>query len=108
MFLFWAIIKVYLVVWAPLMIVSVLVIMSHWLGKNGAKKKTDFHVAKQYPGLPDELAVILIYGEYLITAPLIRDPNGNQVEKNLYILKLSEMEKTPLTFEKVGPLKVKE
>jgi hypothetical protein len=76
----------------------------HRIGRNWAEKRQEYQVMTQSP----ELVVLRVYGDYLITAPLIRDPSRNQVEKKLYILKLSEMEKIPLTLEKVGTLKVKE
>jgi hypothetical protein len=52
-----------------------------------------------------EVVVLRIYGEYLITAPF--DRSTREFEKKLYLLKISDMTKLPLTLEKVGPLKVK-
>jgi hypothetical protein len=104
----WLFFNVYLTFYGPVIIMVLLVAFSTYLGKTKAKFKQNFHIVTQYSGLSNELAVIHTYGEYLITAPLIRDTNGNQIENKLYILKLDEMKTTALTLEKVGPLKVKE
>jgi hypothetical protein len=69
-----------------------------------AKFQDNFRLVKS----SQELVILRVYGDYLITAPLIRDVKGNQVETTLYILKMSEMDDTPLTLEKVGPLTVKQ
>jgi hypothetical protein len=52
-----------------------------------------------------EVVVLRIYGDYLITAPF--DRSTKEFEKKLYLLKISEMAKTPLTYERVGPLRVR-
>jgi hypothetical protein len=73
-----------------------------------AKYQAEFFVINHSP----KLVVLRIYGDYLITAPLVtpvKSEGNNQVNKTLQILKLSEMDKTPLTLEKeLGPLTVKQ
>jgi hypothetical protein len=99
---------------SDLLYFSVIVVLVAWViygtyvfpgeGRNLAEKKEWFQVINESA----ELVVLRAYGDSLITAPLIRNPNGNQVEKTLYILPLSEISKTPLTLEKVGPLTIKQ
>jgi hypothetical protein len=72
-----------------------------YLGNYEAKATTVFPILAQSP----EVAVLRIYGEYLLTVPFNRDPNGAVFENKLLIVKMSD--KTPLSLEKVGPLRAK-
>jgi hypothetical protein len=86
--------------------IILLVSISNYLGIFSARNKEDFFIVTQYPGFPESLAVIQIHGDYFVTMPLIR--SSKEVEKKIYFLKTSEIGTSPLTFEKVGPLKLKE
>jgi hypothetical protein len=71
------------------------------LGQFNAQWQEEFYIVAQSP----ELVVIRNYGDYLFAAPF--DRVTKEVEKKLYLLKISDMAKTPLTTEKVGPLHIK-
>jgi hypothetical protein len=71
-------------------------------GKARAQQGEHFLVVEQ----STELVVLRSYSDYLLTAPLNRATK--EVESKFYLLKMSEMNKTPLTLEKVGPLTVKQ
>jgi hypothetical protein len=73
-------------------------------GRADAQMKEEFQIVPQSSDVP-ELIVLRVYGDYLLTAPFNR--STKEVEKKLFILKVSEMGKTPLIMEKVGPLQVK-
>jgi hypothetical protein len=78
------------------------------LGKEVAKTQDKFPVFAPPPSLglqSPEVAVIRMYGEYLYAVPFHRDTK--QFENQLVIVKMSDI-KTPLSFEKIGPLKPKE
>jgi hypothetical protein len=85
---------------------------SYMDGRNYAKIQPEFQVIpKSTESNRPEVVILRIYGDNLITAPLVTPvkPEGNnQIEKTLYIFKLSEMDKTPLTLKKVGPLTVEQ
>jgi hypothetical protein len=77
-------------------------------GKREAEGWKEFKVVAQYLNVP-EVVVIRIYGDYLIAVPLVRSTDKtkkNEVKKEFYLLKISEMSKIPLVTEEVGPLKV--
>ena len=74
---------------------------AHTAGKAQAHQQEEFLVIDHSP----EVVVLRIYGEYLITAPF--DRSTKEIEKKLYIFKLSDNSPTLLTLEKAGPLKVK-
>jgi hypothetical protein len=69
--------------------------ISYNQGRHSAERWKDFQVIAKSTDVPAEVVVLRVYGDYLITAPIIRDPNGNEVETTLYILKLSEINKLP-------------
>jgi hypothetical protein len=85
---------------------------SYMDGRNYAKIQPEFQVIpKSTESNRPEVVILRIYGDNLITAPVVTPvkPEGNnQIEKTLYIFKLSEMDKTPLTLKKVGPLTVEQ
>jgi hypothetical protein len=74
------------------------------LGKTIARGTKQFQVIAQSPDIP-EVAVLQVYGDYLFTAPF--NPSTKEFEKTLYILKISEISKTPLTLKNIGPLRGK-
>ena len=78
-------------------------------GKDVAERQEEFQVIPKSVGSKrPEVVVLRIYGDYLITAPLIRSSEKNEVKKELYIFKISdEMSNTSLAREKIGPLKIK-
>jgi hypothetical protein len=80
-------------------------IISYINGRNSAhtQQQKELHIIAQPPDIP-EVVVLQIYGDYLLTATF--DRATKVIKKQLYILKVSEMAKTPLTTEKVGPLQV--
>jgi hypothetical protein len=49
-----------------------------------------------------EVVVLRVYGDNLFAIPF--DRSTRVFERQLFILKVSEMGKTPFTMEKVGPL----
>jgi hypothetical protein len=75
-----------------------------WGGRADAQRKEEFQIVPQSSDVP-EVVVLRVYGDYLLTVPF--DRSTKEVEKKLFILKVSEMAKTPLIREKVGPLQVK-
>jgi hypothetical protein len=94
-----------------LVLVIILVPTFFVLGMDRAKQQVWFHVIDRPKAIQEQVVVLQIYGDYIISAPLVspvKQEGNNQVEGKLYILKLSEMSDTPLTFKKVGPLTVKE
>jgi hypothetical protein len=78
--------------------------LSYWGGKKDAQSQEVFPIITHYPEVP-EVVVLRTFGDYFLTAPL--DRSSKEVEKKLYMLKISDMAKIPLTREKVGPLRVK-
>ena len=77
-------------------------------GRNEAKRQEKFLIVKQnlgVPGVDTEVAVLRVYGEYLFAVPINRA--DKKFEKKLVILKMSDMPKTPLNLEKIGPLEEK-
>jgi len=78
------------------------------LGRDMARDRRFFLVLPKSAEVPEEVAVLTAYGDYLITSPIDRSTKPVTVNKTLYLLKMSEIGKTPLTFENVGPLKIKE
>jgi hypothetical protein len=75
-------------------------------GRERAGKYDSFPVlVSPYPTSTPEVAVIRTYGEYLYAVPFHRETR--QFEDQLVIVKMSDV-KTPLSFEKIGPLKPKE
>jgi hypothetical protein len=87
-----------------LIVVSGGVMKARDWGAKAARQRGVFQVIAADSQRP-EVVVLRIYGEYLITAPF--DRSTREFEKKLYLLKISDMTKLPLTLEKVGPLKVK-
>ena len=79
-------------------------VICYYIGRSTAENRTEFQVIAPSSDVP-EVAVLRISGDYLLTAPF--DRVTKKVEKKLYILKISEMPKTPLTLENIGPLSVK-
>jgi hypothetical protein len=75
---------------------------ARWSGRTYAENLEEFYVMAQSP----EVVVLRIYSDHLITTPF--DRLTKQVERKFYILKLSEIPTTPLSLEKIGPLKIKE
>jgi hypothetical protein len=73
-------------------------------GRVDAQRQTWFQVVAQSSDVP-EVVVLRAYGDYLFAAPFNR--STKEVVKRLFILKMSEIDKTPLTTEEVGPLHVK-
>ena len=94
-------------------IISVLIIiwsfasLSYYVGVSDAERRQEFRVIAQSREIPEEVVVLRIYGDYLITAPIDRSVTPKEIKRTLYIFKIPEMAKTPLTTEKVGPLQVK-
>jgi CDP-diglyceride synthetase len=78
---------------------------AYYSGKRAAEHQKEFLVVNKSPDVPEALVVLQISGDYLVTRPL--DRTTQEIEKKIYLLKMSEMAKTPLTTENVGPLKVK-
>jgi hypothetical protein len=75
-------------------------------GQIAAQTSEIFNVIKESPQLPVEVVVLRIYGDYLITAPLVRSTEPKQFKKTLYLLKISELSNIPLITEKLGRLDV--
>jgi hypothetical protein len=96
----------WLVVVGFFIIAMSLVVFARFSGRYDAEHQEKFYVVKKFPDLPQVLVVIQIHTDYLVTIPL--DSSTQEVEKTIYLVKISEMGKTPLTLEKVGPLKVKQ
>ncbi len=71
------------------------------MGQSNAQRQEWFLVVAQSP----EVVVLRNYSDYLFASPINR--STKEIEKKLFILKISEMTKIPLTTEKVGPLRVK-
>jgi hypothetical protein len=92
-----------LVVFAAIMS---LVAYSLYAGKWDAEHRETFFIVKKFPGLPEDLVVVQFSGDYLVTAPL--DRAAGEVEKKIYLLKVSDMGHTPIDHEKIGRLKVKQ
>ena len=79
-----------------------------------AKNEKAFHVYVRPPptaevaGTPNsptpEVAVIRTSGDYLLTVPFTRDPKWAVFENRLIIVKMSDI-KSPLSLEKIGPLR---
>jgi hypothetical protein len=76
------------------------------MGSTNAQERRLFLVLPKSSEVPVEVVVLTAYGDYIITSPI--DRSTKTIEKTLYLLKLSEISKIPLTFENVGPLKIKE
>jgi hypothetical protein len=74
-----------------------------YLGYSNAQTQPWFQTIKQYES--QEVVVIRSYGDYLLAVPFNR--NTKQFERKMFIMKISDMAKTPLSYEKVGPLQVK-
>jgi hypothetical protein len=67
-------------------------------------------VITEYFGVP-KVVVFRTYGDYFITAPVVpsnEKPEINEVKKELYLLKISEMSGKPIRIEKLGKLKAKQ
>jgi hypothetical protein len=93
-----------------LIVVSIGARISRDGGKSDAAGYEWFQVIAASQDIP-EVVVLRVYGDYLITAPIVspvKQEGPNEIEKTLYILKLPDMSKIPLTLKKVGPLKLKE
>jgi hypothetical protein len=88
------------------------------MARTDAKNQKVFRVVSQYSEnepeflLPvfnhsakEDRVILRIYSDYLITAPFNR--STKVIDKKLYILKMSDMSKIPLTTEEVGPLSLK-
>lgn len=73
-------------------------------GNDSARTSEIFYVIEKSDEIP-EVVVLRIYGDYLLTAPF--NNLTNEIEKSLYILKMSEMSKIALISKKVGKLHVK-
>ena len=73
----------------------------HSLGRETAEKQTEFPVLI-LPSSNSDLAIIRNYGDYLYAVPFNHDTN--KFEQKFYIVKMSEMAKTPLVYKKVGQL----
>jgi hypothetical protein len=83
-----------------------LIIALHFFSYGGNRPPKDARCSSGAAESPrPEVVVLRIYGDYLITAPF--DRPGHTFEKKLYLLKISEMATVPLTYEEIGPLKVK-
>lgn len=77
-------------------------------GEKEAKGQEIFFIVTQKLGVPEvdtEVAVLRGYGEYLLAVPINRA--DKKFERKLVILKMSDMSKTPLKSERIGPLEGK-
>jgi hypothetical protein len=72
-------------------------------GRTMAEQKEVFLVMNQSSEVPETVAILRTYSDYLITAPF--DPSTKVLGKKLYILKISELGKTPLEIERTVRLK---
>jgi hypothetical protein len=81
---------------------------SRQIGQYEAERWVPFLIVKQPPDAPtvSEAVGLRIYGEYLLAVPFNREKQ--EFDKTLLLLKMSDIEKKPLTYEQVGPLKPKE
>ena len=82
-----------------------LVACYRYIGKLEAQHRQDFYTVNYFPNLPESLAVMSISDDYIVTASFNRATR--EVERKIYIINKSEMGNTPLSLEKIGPLKVK-
>jgi hypothetical protein len=94
---------------AILVLVGLFAFLSILWGRQAAQRHEAFQIIaaeKPAPGESPrpEVAVIRIYGDYLLAVPFNRTTSPKQFEKKLYILKLSDMPKIPLVLESIGPL----
>lgn len=87
-------------------VIALLVTFSHYLGKKNAEARDEFFVVNEYAGIQGTLVLFQFYDDYVITTPL--DRSTREIEKKMYILKMSEMGKAPIVHEKVGQLKLKQ
>jgi hypothetical protein len=75
------------------------------LGRDIVRGQSWFLVLPKSAEVP-EVVVLTAYGDYLIASPV--DRSTKTIEKTRYLLKMSEIGKIPLTYENIGPLKIKE
>lgn len=75
-----------------------MLLISYNVGRAEALKKVNFLVVDTSP----EVAVLRIYGDYLICVPF--DRGSREVQRSFVILNMSESFKTTLKLEKIGPL----
>jgi hypothetical protein len=85
--------------------IAALVRLSSWGGKADAEQQKVFQVIAPFNGMP-EVVVLQIFGDNLITAPLVRSAEKNKVKNELYVLKMSEKSGVHWKTERVGPLSV--
>jgi hypothetical protein len=95
---------------AILIVIGVFASFSFYTGYNSAVRKNKFQIleyAKE--GSKSELVVLRVYGEFLITAPLVRSVGHgeNQIDRRFVVFKMSDNVPTSVKIEKVGKLRIK-
>jgi hypothetical protein len=90
-----------------LIVIWSLAYYSYYAGTKAPDKWEEFQIIppSQNSGR-QEVVVLRIYGDYLITAPF--DETTKEIERKLYILKLDEISDMPLIYKKFGGLKPKD
>jgi hypothetical protein len=87
------------------MAIMSLIAYARYTGNWNAEHRENFYLVKNFPGVPKDLVVFQLSGDYLVTLPL--DRTTQKVERKIYLLKISDMGQTPIEHEQVGPLRVK-
>jgi hypothetical protein len=82
-----------------------LVAYYRYIGRWEAQHRQEFYTVNNFPNLPESLVVMSLSDEYIVTASF--DRATREVERKIYLINQAEMGNTPLSFEKIGPLKVK-
>jgi hypothetical protein len=95
---------------AILIVVGVFAVFSYYVGDRTAAIKKEFQIleyAKE--GSNSELVVLRVYGDFLITAPLVRSVGrgGNKIDRKFVVFKMSDNAPTSVKIEEVGTLRIK-